>query len=77
MAKKTPSGRSKKRAYLTKRILISAATSGIRDAAKETMATMGYVVIAEDGWVIRKFADGTREKIEPIPQPHNLNLALD
>ncbi|HEV2480598.1 MAG TPA: hypothetical protein VGS79_13070 [Puia sp.] len=77
MAKKVPSGSSRRKAYLTKRILVSAARSGVRDAAKETMATMGYVIIAEDGWVIRKFADGTREKIEPIPQPDNLNVALD
>ena len=61
---------SKKKAdrspYLTKRLLVSAAKRGIRKAAKETMQVMGYIVIAQNGWVVKKYADGRIEQIEPL-----------
>lgn len=73
--------KAKKRAsnqvYLTKRRLASAARTGIRKAARETMRIMGYTVIAENGWVIRKYADGRIEKISPIEVNTNGSLALD
>lgn len=65
------------RVYLTKRRLISAARTGIRKAAEETMQIMGYTVIAENGWVVKKYADGRTEKISPIEVTTNGNLALD
>jgi hypothetical protein len=68
---------SKKRAYLTKRILISAARSGIRKAAKETMEIMGFVVIVKDGWVVKKYRDGTIEKLERLESTENTKLVLD
>ena len=40
-----------KQPYLTKRRLVRAAKSGIRKAAAGTMAVMGYVIIAENGWL--------------------------
>ncbi len=52
--------------YLTKRLLVSAAKRGIRKAAVETMQIMGYIVIAQNGWVVKKYADGRVEQIEPI-----------
>lgn len=52
--------------YLTKRLLVSAAKRGIRKAAEETMAIMGYTVIAKDGWIVKKYADGTIEPIEKL-----------
>lgn len=60
--------RSKRSPYLTKRMVIRAAKSGVREAAKETMAVMGYVIIAENGWIVRKYPNGDSEPIEPIPQ---------
>jgi hypothetical protein len=58
---------SKGEAYLTKRILLSAVKRAFKEAAAETMAVMGYNVIVEDGWVVKVYADGTREKLEEIP----------
>lgn len=52
--------------YLTKRILVSAATSGVKKAAKETMDLMGHVIGAQNGWIVKKFPDGTIEKISKI-----------
>jgi hypothetical protein len=50
--------KNSKHPYLTKRFLISASKLGIRQAAKEAMDIMGYVVIAHNGWVVKKFQDG-------------------
>lgn len=52
--------------YLTKRKLASAARSGIRKAALDTMRVMGYIVVAEQDWIVKKYADGTVQKLEPI-----------
>ena len=67
-----------KRPYLTKRRLASAARTGIRKAAAETMRVMGYTIIAEDGWVVKKYEDGHIERISPIETVNtNSSLALD
>lgn len=57
---------SRPRVYLTKRRVASAAKRGIRRAARRAMVVMGYIVVVQDGWVVKKFPDGTIEKIEPL-----------
>jgi len=77
MAKAKKIGRSN-RSYLTKRRLASAARIGIREAAAHTMLVMGYTVIVLDGWVVKKHADGTIEKLKPLAaQEETANLNLD
>jgi len=56
----------KPKLYLTKRILVSVAKKGVREAAKETMEIMGYNLIVKDGWVVKKYADGSIENVAPI-----------
>jgi len=64
--------------YLTKRRLASAARTGIRRAAIETMLVMGYTIIAENGWIVKKYPDGHIEKISRIETVNtNGTLALD
>jgi hypothetical protein len=41
-------------------ILSKVVTEGLKMEASETMAVMGYNVIAEGGWVVKIFADGSR-----------------
>lgn len=54
--------------YLTKRLLVSASRiQGIK-ATKEAMQVMGYVVVAQDGWVVKKYADNTIERINQLPK---------
>lgn len=48
---------------LTKKILIEAASEGFSKAAARTMKVMGYNVIVQDGWVVKKHANGRVEKI--------------
>ncbi|ASU33324.1 hypothetical protein [Mucilaginibacter xinganensis] len=64
--------------YLTKRVVVRATKKGMKIAAKETMDIMGYNVIALNGWVVKKFKDGTIERIKEIKSSSNLGpLALD
>jgi hypothetical protein len=77
MAMKLPSRRRKSKPYLTKRILVRAARSGVKTAAEETMKVMGHVIIVENGWVVQKDSDGNTIQITPIDQPDSPALTLD
>ena len=63
--------------YLTKRILVSAATTGFIEASERTMKVMGENVIVKNGWVVRIFANGRIERISKIDSNNNKHLALD
>ena len=63
--------------YFTKRIARTAARIGFNNASKETLAVMGYNVIAQDGWVVKKYSDGLIEKIKPIQTATVSSLVLD
>ena len=52
--------------YLTKRILIQVAKKAFSEAAKQTMKVMGYNVIVQGDWVVKKHQDGTIEKISKL-----------
>jgi hypothetical protein len=69
--------KTNRRPYLTKRILIRAARSGIRKAEKETLAVMGFNVIASNGWIVKKYVDGTVEKIARLEPAENSSIVLD
>ena len=70
--------KKKSQNYLTKRGLASAARRGIRVAAAKTMQVMGYTVVAQDGWVVKKYADGAIEKISPLAnQEEKSSISLD
>jgi len=64
--------------YLTKRIVVRATKKGMKKASQETMDTMGYNIIAQNGWVVKKHKDGTIELIEEIKTPvHSGPISLD
>jgi len=52
--------------YMDKRTVVRRARAAGKVAASNAMKTMGYVVVARNGWVIRIFADGREEKIAPV-----------
>lgn len=71
------SNKKNTKVYLTKKVLVQTARAGIRKAAKETVRVMGYNVIALNGWVVKKYPDGTIERIkelEPISKPAKIIL---
>ncbi len=43
-----------------------------RLSAEKAMADHGYVIIAENGWVVKKYSDG---RIEPLEELDCNNLA--
>lgn len=44
----------------------AAIQKGFKEAAEETMRIMGYNVIAQDGWVVKIFPDGSIERMNKI-----------
>jgi len=56
----------KSTAYLTKRDLIRVASAAIKKASIESMKIAGYVVKAEDGWIVRENADGSIIRLEKL-----------
>jgi hypothetical protein len=67
--------------YLTKRTLVNAARTIGRKASSRAMDSMGYIITSENGWIVKKTADGHVEaikRIEPIAiENENQEVALD
>ncbi len=80
-AKKITKLASKKRnggeAYLTKRKLASAARRGIRKAAADTLTAIGYNVIVQNGWVVRKGKDGSITNLKRLARQKQSKIILD
>ena len=54
--------------YLTKRIVVRTAKKAGRNAARNAMTTMGFVVTTSRGWVVKKYATGVIERISKIEE---------
>jgi hypothetical protein len=67
---------SRKRNYVTKRVFKVAVGAAVRKASREAMNSMGYVVKAEDGWVVREDSDGNKRRIAKINKTRGA-IALD
>ncbi len=75
---KVASKQKNKTNYLTKRILEQAANTGFARAAEQTMKVMGYNVIVQGDWVVKKHQDGTIEKISKLEKSKTkTKLVLD
>lgn len=63
-----PREKDKKRnkAYLTKRVLVRATRKGTRSIASEAMNIKGYVVKAENGWVVKVHRTGQQERLSRL-----------
>ena len=57
---------TKTKAYLTKRVLTRAIGKATKGISIEAMLLKGYVVQVENGWVIKIYRDGKKEKISPL-----------
>lgn len=47
-------------------LVLDSAAEAFSHASIETLEIMGYNVVAENGWVIKVFANGAKEKIKKI-----------
>ncbi|MFM7132272.1 MAG: hypothetical protein ACKO0V_23230 [bacterium] len=41
---------------------------GVRKAYRETMALAGYVIEVEEGYLVKAFQDGRRERLKKMPE---------
>ena len=58
--KKTKGPRPQKTtAYLTNRDLVRVASAAVKKASDTSMQIAGYVVKAENGWIVRENSDGS------------------
>lgn len=55
-----------KTAHLTKRDVVRVATAAVKKASNQAMKTAGYVIKAENGWVVRENKDGSIDRIKKI-----------
>lgn len=67
---------AKETQYLTTRMVRSAAQQAFSAASKQAMKDHGYIVVSENGQVVKKFSNGTVEVIEKIQQS-KVGLTLD
>lgn len=64
--------------YISKDLVAQKSGSAFREGAVKAMNTNGYVIIAHEGWVVRKHADGNIEKLHKLNDgPEHLEVLLD
>ena len=69
---------SSKKEYVTKRLLKRGSKRAFKSASKEAMKANGYIVVIEDGWVVKEFSDGRIERLEKLDtEQADLELILD
>lgn len=68
----------KKIKYLTKQLLVRKSTKAFQEASEKAMNSVGYIIIARDGWIIKEFKDGKIEQLVEL-EGHNekQELTLD
>lgn len=67
-----------KKVYITTRLVKSKSNKAFSESAKKAMESNGYVIIAFEGWVVKKTADGAIEKLHPINRhTDTLQVVLD
>ncbi|MBT3383913.1 MAG: hypothetical protein HN778_21085 [Prolixibacteraceae bacterium] len=72
------SNAKKNTAYLTKRTLVRKSKKAIQEASEKAMETIGYIIVARDGWIVKEYQDGTIEQIEELETANgNQELILD
>lgn len=64
--------------YISKDMVAKKSRSAFREGALRAMHTNGYVVIAHEGWVVRKYSNGNIERLEKISEePQQLKVIRD
>lgn len=63
--------------YIGSRMVSSKSRIAFREGARRAMRMNGYVIIAENGWVVKKYKDGQIERIQEIVSVSNQELKLD
>lgn len=64
--------------YISTRLVTRKSKSAFQEGARKAMSTNGYVVIAHEGWVVKKYSNGNIERLEELSiDTPNLKVILD
>lgn len=64
--------------YISTRLVSRKSKSAFQEGARNAMSTNGYVVIAHEGWVVKKYSNGEIERLEKLnTEVPNLKVILD
>lgn len=63
--------------HIDARMVSSKSRKAFREGALRAMQLNGYVVVAENGWIIKKYKNGSIERIRQIEQAAFRVLKLD
>jgi len=70
--------RKAKLKYISTRMVSRKSKSAFQEGAKNAMNVNGYVVVAHEGWVVKKYSDGRIERMQELDNnDQNLELILD
>lgn len=70
--------KTEEKKYLTTKLVKQKATEAFKKGAELAMETNGFVIVAHEGWIVKKSDSGLIEKIEEIEVKSNsLKLVLD
>lgn len=64
--------------YISKDMVAQKSRRAFKEGAIRAMDTNGYIVIAHEGWVVRKHSDGNIERMRKLNEEHgHLKVILD
>jgi hypothetical protein len=70
--------KTEEKTYITTRLVKQKATEAFKRGAEVAMETNGFVIVAHEGWIVKKSDSGLIERIEEIEVlPNSLKLVLD
>lgn len=69
--------KNRKVKYISTRLVSNKSRIAFKEGAKKAMNHNGYVIIAENGWVVKKHSNGEIVKLERLENNQNLELVLD
>lgn len=63
--------------YISKDLVAQKSGSAFKEGAVRAMNANGYVVIAQEGWVVKKHSDGKIDRLRKLNGPEHLEVILD
>jgi hypothetical protein len=63
--------------YVTKRVIVSSSKLAVQKAVAKAIKTAGYLIKAQDGWVVREEPNGELHRILKYKSSKHYPFALD
>ena len=52
--------------YISTRLIKKSSKIAFEEGAKKAMEAVGYVLVAENGWLVKKFSNGSVQQIKQL-----------